>query len=415
MKLLRRLARGIVVRRELAVVNTTKSLLALLIVLGLGFEPEAAHAELLYVSMSDSTIVTYDVSGADAAAVSSTRTTFASGSPLSAPEEMVFDSVGNLYTTNRNGNTVTKITPAGVKSTFASGTASLLNKPIGLTIDPSGNLYVANENGATITKLTPAGVASTFATSVNSYGLTSDAAGNVYAAPGNTIVKFTPQGISSTFASTNLSTPRGMTFDRTGNLFVANFGDHSIAQFTTAGNGSVFANTGGVGPNDVAFDSLGNLYVAANGTRAIHKYNASGVFQFSWSTGGPRSQHLLMEPVAVPEPSTWAMAAGGLTCVGLGALRRRKPARSEPASVIPTRGEKVATTGLLPSAFAVQPFATPSPTASLRSPPRTSVSWRRWRRASRLSGLAVDFFPRGIACPPLVFATRDSLSESGNV
>jgi hypothetical protein len=28
---------------------------------------------------------------------------------------------------------------------------------------------------------------------------------------------------------------------------------------------------------------------------------------------------------------------------------------------------------------------------------------------------AVNFFPRGISCPPLVCATRDSLSESGDV
>lgn len=28
---------------------------------------------------------------------------------------------------------------------------------------------------------------------------------------------------------------------------------------------------------------------------------------------------------------------------------------------------------------------------------------------------AVYFFPRGISCPPFVCATRDSLSESGDV
>lgn len=144
-----------------------------------------------------------------------------------------------------------------------------------------------------------------------------DAAGNIYAASWNAIVKFTPQGVSSTFATTNLSTPRGMTFNSSGNLVVANFGDHTIAQFTTAGTGSVFANTGGVGPNDVAFDSLGNLYVAANGTRAIQKYNAAGVFQFSWSTGGPRTQHLAFVPV--PEPSAYALMAA---VAGAGLLAR---------------------------------------------------------------------------------------------
>lgn len=77
MKLLRRLPRGTAVRKKRTGGNTTQGLLTLLIVAGLGFGAEAARAELLYVSMSDSTIVTYDVSGTDAAAVSSTRTTFA--------------------------------------------------------------------------------------------------------------------------------------------------------------------------------------------------------------------------------------------------------------------------------------------------------------------------------------------------
>jgi len=288
-----------------------------------------ARAELLYVSLSDSTIVTYNVSLSGSTAVRDSWTRFASGSPLNSPEEMVFDATGNLYTTNRNGNTVSKITPSGTISTFASGTASLLNKPIGLAIDPSGNLYVANENGATITKLTPAGAASTFATSVGTYGLASDAAGNIYAAPGgSSIVKFTPQGVSSTFATTNLSTPRGMTFNTSGNLFVANFGNQTIATFTPAGTGSTFLTaTGSPGPNDVAFDSLGNLYVAGNGNRTVQKYNAAGEFQFSWShPGGPRSQHLLIEPVAVPEPSTYAMALAGLTCGGYSLIRRRNRA-----------------------------------------------------------------------------------------
>lgn len=285
-----------------------------------------ARSELLYVSLSDSTIVTYNISLADSTTVANSRTTFASGSPLNAPEEMVFDAGGNLYTTNRNGNTVSKVTPAGAISTFASGTASLLNKPIGLAIDPSGNLYVANENGASITKLTPAGAASTFATSVGTYGLASDAAGNIYAAPGgSSIVKFTPQGVSSTFATTNLSTPRGMTFDASGSLFVANFGNHTIARFTSAGTGSTYLTaTGSPGPNDVAFDSLGNLYVAGNGNRSVQKYNAAGEFLFSWSLGGPRSQHLLMEPVAVPEPSTYAMALAGMACGGYSVRRRRQ-------------------------------------------------------------------------------------------
>jgi len=132
-----------------------------------------AKAGLLFVSLSDSTIVSYDVSLGSAAAVKASRTVFASGSPLSAPEEMVFDSAGNMYTTNRNGNTVTKITPSGTKSTFASN--------------------------------------------IGSYGLTADVAGNIYAAAGSVIKRIDQSGSVTTFANTNVSnSPRGLSFETRG-------------------------------------------------------------------------------------------------------------------------------------------------------------------------------------------------------
>jgi hypothetical protein len=293
---------------------------ALISAIGLG--SSAAQAELIYVSLSDSTIVTYDVSLSSAAAVRNSRTVFASGSPLNAPEEMVFDSQGNLYTTNRNGNTVTKITAAGVKTTFASGAASLLNKPIGLAIDQFDNLYVSNENGATITKLTQGGVASTFASNIGSYGLAADALGNIYAASGNTIMRYDQSGVGSTFATFSSAAAggmRGMGFDGAGNLFAACFATHDIFKFTTSGVASTVFNTAGVGPNDVTFDSLGNYYVAANGTRRVQKYNAAGVFQFEWDMGGPRSQHLLMQPGVIPAPGAIAL----LGLAGLAGRRRR--------------------------------------------------------------------------------------------
>jgi len=279
-----------------------------------------AKAGLLFVSLSDSTIVSYDVSLGSAAAVKASRTVFASGSPLSAPEEMVFDSAGNMYTTNRNGNTVTKITPSGTKSTFASGAGSLLNKPIGLAIDPFDNLYVANENTGSITKITQAGVATTFASNIGSYGLTADVAGNIYAAAGFAIKRIDQSGSVTTFANTNVGdSPRGLRFDAAGNLFLANFQQGTISKFTANGTGSQFVNLGGYGPNDVAFDALGNMYVAANGSREVWKYDAAGVFQFKWDMSGPRSQHLLMQGDLVPAPGAIAL----LGAAGLMGRRRR--------------------------------------------------------------------------------------------
>ncbi len=57
----------------------------------------------------------------------------------------------------------------------------------------------------------------------------------------NTIVKFTPGGVGSVFASAGLSTPTGIAFDSTGNLYSANDGNNTILKFTPSGIGSVFA------------------------------------------------------------------------------------------------------------------------------------------------------------------------------
>jgi len=57
------------------------------------------------------------------------------------------------------------------------------------------------------------------------------------------ILKFTPDGMGSPFA-TGLNSPRGLAFDRGGNLFVAEIrqdGPGDILKFTPDGNMTVFA------------------------------------------------------------------------------------------------------------------------------------------------------------------------------
>jgi NHL repeat len=137
------------------------------------------------------------------------------------------DSVGNVYVADTTNYTIRKITPAGVVSTLAgtagfrgsadgTGAAAQFNFPWGIAADSAGNVYVADGNDNTIRKITPAGVVSTFAGTAGAagstdgtgaaarfsqpWGVATDSEGNVYVADSTNyaIRKVTPAGNVST-------------------------------------------------------------------------------------------------------------------------------------------------------------------------------------------------------------------------
>src|SRR5438445_636139 len=117
---------------------------------------------------------------------------------------------GDLFETDQGSNTIFKFTPAGVKSTFATG----LHGPFGLAFD-AGSLFESDTGSGMIIKFTAAGVKSTFASGLNTpTGLAFDASGNLFEADqaSGRIFKFTPAGAKSTFAS-GLNEPSGLAFE----------------------------------------------------------------------------------------------------------------------------------------------------------------------------------------------------------
>lgn len=179
------------------------------------------------------------------------------------------DASGNFYVADANNYKIRKVTPAGVVTTFAgsggsgsfdaTGTNASFNAPYDVAIDGSGNLFVSDESNNKIRKITPAGVVTTFAGS----GAAGSADG------------------TGTAASFNL--PQGLTFDKNGNLYVADMNNNKIRKITPDGVVTTIAGTGVAGltdgpgtsalfayPSDLTVDANGNIYVA-DGNSVIRK------------------------------------------------------------------------------------------------------------------------------------------------
>ncbi len=67
-----------------------------------------------------------------------------------------------------------------------------------------------------------------------------------------------------------------MAFDRSGNLYVANWADGTIHTFDANGSDSLFATNAGTHTHGITFDSSGNLYVADYIGSRILEFNPSG-------------------------------------------------------------------------------------------------------------------------------------------
>lgn len=143
------------------------------------------------------------------------------------PSAITVDSLGNLYVSDLNNNTIRKITPDGTVSTlaglpgvsgFADGTGihALFNHPGGLVVDGEGNLYVADTGNSTIRKVTPDGTVTTIAGSPGIAGVQNGTALNAL-----------------------LNHPRDLTRDSLGNLYVADTGNALIRKITPAGEVSI--------------------------------------------------------------------------------------------------------------------------------------------------------------------------------
>ena len=192
------------------------------------------------------------------------------------------DGSGNVFVADTPHNTIRKITVGGVVTTLAGsasnsadgmGSAARFNYPGGVAVDGSGNVFVADTGNYTIRKITADGDVTTLAGSAGSNG----------SANGT--------GSAARFGSSRYGGPYGVAADNSGNVFVADTGNHTIRKITADGVVTTLAGTAGsigsadgtgsvarfYSPHGVAVDGSGNVFVADTGNFTIRKITAGGV------------------------------------------------------------------------------------------------------------------------------------------
>ena len=209
---------------------------------------------------------------------------------LNIPFEMAIDGSGNVYVADGFNRRIRRIDPEGVITTIAgtgepgysgdggAATEAQLVYPYGLVIDGSGNLFVSDLSNYRIRRIDPEGVITTFAGT---------------GAPG-----FSGDGGPATEAQ--FGPPYGLALDGSGNLYVADLGNHRIRRIDPEGVITTIAGTGERGfggdggpateaqlnrPYGLAVDTSGNLYVADQGNRRIRRIDPEGVITTIAGTG----------------------------------------------------------------------------------------------------------------------------------
>lgn len=205
----------------------------------------------------------------------------ASSAELLYPGAVAVDASGFLYIADTGNQRVRKVvngtinTVAGNGSTGYSGDggsalSAMLNSPSGLVVDSAGDIFIADFGNNVVRKVSIAGIISTVA--------------------GNDSPGYSGDGGLAT--SAQLAGPTGLVLDASGNLYIADSGNHVVRVVTPGGNISTFAGNGGLGysgdgglavnaqlatPVGLTRDAAGNLYISDSGANVIRMVTPAGL------------------------------------------------------------------------------------------------------------------------------------------
>ncbi len=251
------------------------------------------------------------------------------GAGLGVPQGLAFDHSGDLYLACYSYATrmssIAKFGPGG--NLLNPSFISVLGYAKGLAFDSAGNLYVANTQYGRIAKYGPTGnlinpafASAPYPTFFSAWSMAFDRDDNLYvaAAMDDSVVKISPAGSVNLSFISGLAYPTGLTFDHSGNLYVANYYTGVISEYDTSGNiiDASFASTGqGYNVESLAFDASGNLYVGNNGNGVVMKFGPGGnLLNPSFASGGAGAEFIAFS-VVIPEPPALALLALALPAV----------------------------------------------------------------------------------------------------
>jgi len=247
----------------------------------------------------------------------------ATAAMLSDPEGVTVDAAGNIYIADAPNNVIREVNSAGIISTVAgngtagfggdggSATHAMLDTPAKVAVDAAGNIYISDSRNMRLRKVNTAGVISTIAGGgilgdggpataaqlAETWGITIDGSGNLFFTDGFRIRKINSAGIITTVAGSlaegfsgdggpatvaELFGPAGIAEDATGNIFIADMGNHRIRKVASAATGinqavnphdklAVFPN-----PNNGVFVVGGSLDIPVDQDVSVQIFNMRG-------------------------------------------------------------------------------------------------------------------------------------------
>ncbi len=211
----------------------------------------------------------------------------ATAATLSDPDDVVLDSYGNLYITDRSNNRIRKVdavtgiitTVVGTGAASSTGdgsaaTSATINTPTYIRFDSAGNLYISEGGEARIRKVVTVTTVSPSTTPTYYPSLSPHSISIITTIAGTGTASFS--GDAGQATSATISSPHGIDVDSSGNVYFSDIGNNRVRRITVstgiittyAGTGvSSFSGDGGVAssaalylPVGLCIDTSGTIY-----------------------------------------------------------------------------------------------------------------------------------------------------------